>query len=79
MFESSKQVWLDGLCEKNSYVDFYEIFYAEEGRDYILYISASSDYAVYINGRYVESGQYADYSFWRVYDTLYISNFLKKR
>lgn len=78
MFESSKQVWLDGLCEKNSYVDFYEIFYAEEDRDYILYISASSDYAVYINGRYVESGQYADYSFWRVYDTLYISNFLKK-
>ena len=42
-----------------------------------LYISAYSQYAVYINGSYVDSGQYDGYEDYQVYDALDITPFVK--
>ena len=42
-----------------------------------LYISAYSQYVVYINGSYVDSGQYDGYEDYQVYDALDITPFVK--
>ena len=42
-----------------------------------LYIAAHSQYAVYINGDFVDAGQYDDYEDYQVYDTLDITDFIK--
>ena len=41
-----------------------------------LYISAHSQYAVYLNGTFVDCGQYDDYEHHQVYDTLDLSPYL---
>lgn len=42
-----------------------------------LYISAHSQYAVYLNGAFVNCGQYGDYEIHQVYDTLDLSGHLQ--
>ena len=50
-------------------------FLASKGET-TLYIAAHSQYAVYINGVFVDAGQYDDYEDWQVYDTLDITDFI---
>ncbi len=50
-------------------------FLASKGKT-TLYIAAHSQYAVYINGVFVDAGQYDDYEDWQVYDTLDITDFI---
>ena len=42
-----------------------------------LYISAHSQYAVYLNGNFVNCGQYDDYESYQVYDTLDLTDYLQ--
>jgi len=42
-----------------------------------LYIAAHTQYAVYVNGMFVDAGQYDDYEDWQVYDTLDITDFVE--
>ena len=44
----------------------------------MLRISCDSDYAVFINGSYVSSGQYGDFEHYKIYDEIDISSSLKK-
>ena len=54
----------------NGYFDYQAELSIEENENVNLYISASTLYAVYINGTFVDCGQYAAYEDYQVYDTL---------
>lgn len=61
----------------NTYFDYQTEFCIDSTDNMRLYISASTLYAAYINGEFVDCGQYADYEDYQVYDELDISRFVK--
>ena len=67
VFGNARPVWRKGAAEVNAYVDFAARFEARpEGGPYVLNISADAQYIVYLNGRYVNGGQYADFPNYKV-------------
>lgn len=79
MKEDSKWIWSGSVFEKNEYVDFvFEPELNEMDADAQLHISVDSEYVLWINGEFVNCGQYDDYPAEKVYDTLKVGTFLKK-
>lgn len=78
IFKNAKFIWCEELLHTvNAYADFYEKIEKKQGHKYILHVTADSDYAVYINGKFFDGGQYADYpDTYKVYDSLDITNAL---
>lgn len=62
-----KWIWNKG---GDAYVDFFDEFAPETSGQATLFISASTDYAVYINGQFVEHSQYPDYPFKKVVEQI---------
>ena len=60
------------------YFDYYTCFDVKKIQETMLHISVYSQYAVYINGVFVDCGQYADYEDFKVYDSLSVTKFLKE-
>ena len=58
------------------YFDYQTTFSLAEPADTKLYISAYSQYAVYLNGTFVDCGQMPGYEHLQFYDTLEISDYL---
>lgn len=78
VFGNARPVWRKGAAEVNAYVDFAARFEARpEGGPYVLNISADAQYIVYLNGRYVNGGQYADFPNYKVYDALDLTPFVR--
>jgi len=79
IFKEAAFIWLRGLENTvNAYVDFHESIVKKPGASYALYITADSNYALYVNGEYCDGGQYADYpDSYKVYDVLDITDFLR--
>ncbi len=75
VFENAKWIWLDDYDKVNVFVRFTDILNYESG-EAKLYVSVDTNYALYINGDFVDAGQYADYPFDKVYDELDITPFL---
>ena len=79
LFEKAQ--WIMAPCEDKNIIDKYfeyrTTFDAKEGIEALLYISASTQYAVYLNGQFVDCGQYEGYEDYQVYDTLDIGKFLQ--
>lgn len=73
-FRESKWIWLE-KSRVNQYADFIVNFAAEKGKGMVLRISADTNYAVYVNGEYVYSGQYPDYPHYKIYDELNIEQY----
>ena len=63
----------------NQYVEFRQEFIIKElpNKDVDLFISADSNYAVWINGVFVNCGQFNDYPDSKTYDTLAVGKLLK--
>ena len=78
MNELSKWIWASGLEGNDIYCDFYEEFDYSGGGELSFKISADSNYAIYINGAWVESGQYPDYPYYKIYDEFDVSKFCRK-
>lgn len=72
---NGKWIWINGKKDR----DFYAEFTASFGRvkSPVLEISADSEYAVFLNGKYVYSGQYADYPWYKVYDEIPLGDFVR--
>lgn len=68
IFSQSKWIWRSDIPQRNSYVRFYGTLEGEGDADF--YISVDSNYALYIGGEMIETGQYADYPFRKVYDKI---------
>ncbi|MBQ3125725.1 MAG: family 78 glycoside hydrolase catalytic domain, partial [Clostridia bacterium] len=69
MHASSKWIWLDCAVTRDQYGEFYDSF-TYTGGSVCLQISADSNYAVYLNGQPVDSGQYPDFPHYKIYDEL---------
>lgn len=66
----AKAIWLNGLDQKDEYADFYPEAKFKDGCDYILRIVCDTDRAVYLDGKLVSFGQYADYPDSPVYEDI---------
>lgn len=79
IFKNAKFIWCDGMEKTvNAYADFFEKINKKTDSVYRMYITADSDYAVYINEQFCDGGQYADYSKkYKVYDELDLTKYLK--
>ena len=78
VFENAKWIMCDfeGDIIDKAFL-YKKSFVASKSEGARLYISAHTQYAVYINGEYVDGGQYDGYEDYQVYDTLDISAFIK--
>lgn len=73
---NGKWIWTKG----NEGIDVYGEFLSEfnyDGGELALEISADSEYAVFLNGKFVYSGQYADFPWYKIYDRIYLKEYAK--
>ena len=75
-FHNAKWIWTDAETT-NQYADFICDF-DYEGGEAKLAISSKTDYAVWINGSYVSSGQYGDFPELKSVDIIPVTSFLKR-
>lgn len=71
-----KGIWIkhEGL---NHYAEFLKSFDIKSGKCEIK-ISVDTEYALYLNGKYVAHGQYADFPFYKSYDLLDLTPYVKE-
>ena len=74
-FENSKFIWSSELGAVDSYTEFYANLQIA-GSSAICRISVDSDYTLFINGKFVSSGQYGDFEHYKIYDEIDISPFI---
>lgn len=72
MFKHCDWIW-GGKGEPDEYIDYRLDFTVTAGRQYLLHLSCDTDYALYAGERLLAFGQYADYPYYRVYDTVDLS------
>ena len=76
MLEHAKWIWCGEHAAADEYAEFYSSF-RYEGGSASLSISADSNYAVYINGALAAFGQYADFPYDKIYDTVDVAAYCK--
>lgn len=74
MLEQSKWIWVDEEPQKDTYGEFYSSFEYKGGKA-SLSLSADSNYVLYVNGQFVNSGQYPDFPHYKVYDNIDITSY----
>ncbi|MBR2498621.1 MAG: family 78 glycoside hydrolase catalytic domain [Clostridia bacterium] len=70
----AKWIWKSKQYGKDEYVCFLDKFNFSSGK-VNLKISVAGDYNLYINGKFVSFGQYADYLHYKVYDNIDVTEF----
>lgn len=76
-FTRAKWIWEEGYGGVNTYVTFYDLLDLTGSADgCVMNLSVDTDYCLEINGEVVSMGQYADYPFDKVYDTIDLSSCL---
>ncbi len=78
VFKTAEWIFADfkGVVNDRYFV-YKDKFTAKSEVETKAYISAHSKYALYINGVFVDCGQYADYEEYQVYDIIDITDFLQ--
>ena len=77
VFENSKWIWRVGETEFDEYGEFYKEFEWHGGKC-VCRLTCDSDYTLFINGKFVASNQYGDFEWYKVYDELDLTPYLKK-
>ena len=70
--DRSKWIWIDNVKEDDLYGEFFTTFECN-GKFPRICISADSDYTLFLNGKFVNSGQYPDFPHYKIYDELDLS------
>ena len=79
-FENCKWIWQNANAQADEHAEFFATFICAQAdieKGVNLYISADSDFGVYINGELVDFGQYPDYPHYKVYEKIDITPFVK--
>lgn len=77
IFQRAKWIWVNAFAGKDEYGEFFMPF-TYQGNDKATFrISCDGDYTLFINGKYVASNQYGDFEYYKVYDELDITPFVK--
>ena len=77
LFEKAKWIWVDKEAVSDTYGEFYDEFIWKNG-DVNCRLSCDGDYTLFVNGTYVASNQYGDYEWYKSYDNIDISKYLRK-
>ncbi|MBQ8496089.1 MAG: hypothetical protein IJ489_01365 [Clostridia bacterium] len=77
VFENAKWIWCSESPRADEYGEFYSSF-QYNGGEISVSISADSNYALYLNGIQVSFGQYADYPYDKIYDTIDLKPFCRQ-
>ncbi len=77
-FAHGKWIWHNGETGNDEYTEFTDSFDWVGGAATVR-ISVSGDYTLFINGKYAASNQYGDFEYYKVYDEIDITKFLKAR
>ncbi len=77
MIKNAKPIWLD-YEENNQYIQAVRSFDVKSTENAILQICADAEYAAYINGKLVGTGQFKSFPGKKFYDEYDISGFVKK-
>lgn len=75
--KNAKWIWGSAEARPDEYSEFLEEL-TVSGREAFLYISADSNYAVYMNGALCGFGQYADFPHDKVYDKIDLSKYMRR-
>lgn len=76
MFEQATWIWGREVAETDCYCEFLVSREFKKTDVVRLRISVDSNYAVYVNGDFADSGQYADFPHYKVYDELDLSKYI---
>ena len=76
-FEKAKWIWVEKDALPDSYGEFYDEF-TWDGEDCECLLSCDGDYTLFVNGEYVASNQYGDFEWYKSFDRLNITPYLKK-
>ena len=68
IFKKANWIWCESEGQADEYGEFYSSFNYDGEKNVKLKISADSNYAVYINGKFEVFGQYADFPYDKIYD-----------
>ena len=70
-------IWENSSPAPDEHADFLAKFkYSSEMGKVFIYVSADSDFGLYVNGQFVTFGQYPDYPHYKVYETIDITDYL---
>ena len=75
-FANARWIWVAKEEKPDTYGEFYDEFLWETGK-VECFLSCDGDYTLFINGQYVSSNQYGDFEWYKVYDTIDITPYLK--
>ena len=82
MFANSKWIWKQGGAQADEHAEFFTHFsctQADLKKGVRLYISADTDFCVYVNGALVDFGQYPDYPHYKTYEVICLTPFVQKQ
>ncbi len=74
--KKAKWIWENNEDNADEYANFYGSFNYAGGDKVFISLSCDSDYALFVNGKFTECGQYPDYPHYKVYDKLDITSCL---
>lgn len=75
IFKSSKWIWHDQKSSIDDRAEFYGTFRVEQKERAYCRLSCDSDYALYVNGKFVSSNQYGDFPHYKIYDEINLSKY----
>ena len=76
MLKNAKWIWSNDDPSVNEYAEFYRAF-TWNGQPTLCRISVDGDYTLFVNGKFVASNQYGDYEYYKIYDTIELTPYLK--
>ncbi|GHU97787.1 alpha-rhamnosidase [Clostridia bacterium] len=76
-FKRSEWIWISDGSAGDEYGEFFDALDYATG-DAVIGISCESNYALYINGELAGFGQYADFPWYKVYDEIEITGYLRQ-
>lgn len=75
VFKTAKWIWVDDNQNADTYGEFFTRFNYKSGR-VTCNLSCDSDYVLYVNGKFVASNQYGDFEWYKIYDSIDITDYL---
>ena len=77
VFKKAKWIWMEKQSKADSYGEFFTTFDYQDGKVECR-LSCDSDYVLYVNGKVVSCNQYGDFEWYKIYDTVDVTEYLQK-
>ena len=81
VFQNAKWIWRNASAKADEHAEFFTRFFCTNGdikKGVCLYISADTDFGVYVNGRLADFGQYPDFPHYKTYEKIDLTPYVKE-